>query len=331
VDEFAEQARAAYAAGWAATSGPMTDRVRAGCVAAVQLACDHRGELGVLEATMRLGQLEGTWAAVYERREQVYDDSLLLALVAWQELVAATLDVGGAVLAFRRRLNLASESTAEDDDLVAESIAAALGLLVLLLTNRDEPRRRQLVDVLAEALRTAQAEGVVTALALAAEQVDVVGLDLDAVFRDALAEVGDTTTDAEALLVLIVRAAASDLARKLAKLVRNGADYDEMLTEVDAFLYDDNLRGLVTQLDQGIGEAMSRAGLGWYVANNVRLVDFVTVGGYGVCVHCEDEESKNPHRVGEVLAPPLHPHCRCTLRPTSPIQSLNVSRYLGGP
>src|SRR5579859_1645562 len=61
VPSIAEQAREAYAEGWARTGGPLTDRVKAGCIAAVEMAREHPHDAGILEATLRLGSLEGTW------------------------------------------------------------------------------------------------------------------------------------------------------------------------------------------------------------------------------------------------------------------------------
>ncbi|MFD1145968.1 hypothetical protein [Saccharothrix hoggarensis] len=331
MDELSAQARAAYASGWAASGGPMTDRVRAGCLAAVELACRNHLDPDVFETTMRLGQLEGVWAAVYERREQLYVDHTAHALATWQELVWTTVDIGGAVLAFRRRINLASEAAADDeDDLVAEAVAAALLLLTSVLADRSDSRYVALLAALTEALKNAAAEGVVTAMALAAEQIGIVGLDLDLVFADAYADVADPSDDARVLLEQIVTATAADLARLLTRLTRSGADHDEMLAEVDAYLADNEPRGLRTQVDVGIGAALTRAATGWYTAHGVRSVDFVTVGGAQVCVHCMDEESKNPHLISDVLHPPIHPFCRCTLVPTSPIRLLDVSRYLTG-
>src|SRR5215475_1321028 len=78
-DGLAAIAREAYAMGWAASRGPMTDRVRAGSVAAVDLALAHWDEPGVLEATLQLGHLEGIWAGIFDRRLQLHADSLAVS------------------------------------------------------------------------------------------------------------------------------------------------------------------------------------------------------------------------------------------------------------
>lgn len=341
---IAEQARAAYAAGWAASGGPMTARVRAGAVVAVELACQHHGNGvgGVVEATMRLGEMEGVWAAVYDRRERVYAEYSARALDAWRGL-AAVLDVDGAVLTLRRQMALTNESAdadededeggGEEDDLdpVAAPVPVededdgllvwiVLGLLAELFHDRADPRYQYLVDVLAEALRVAEAEGVVGAWALAAEQVGLVGMDYDAVYADALADVGDRTEQAEALLVAVARGTATLLVLLLLRLLRSGAGYAEMVAAVAELLGSDRLRSLLAEVDLAVGRAFNAAAVAWYARHGVREVDLITVGGADVCAYCLDLEAHNPHQLGDVPDPPLHPYCRCVLVPRDPIQ-----------
>jgi hypothetical protein len=70
-DGLAAIAREAYAMGWAASGGHMTDGIRAGSVAAVELALAHWDQPGILEATLHLGHLEGIWASIFDRRLQL--------------------------------------------------------------------------------------------------------------------------------------------------------------------------------------------------------------------------------------------------------------------
>ena len=67
---IAPYARTAYAQGWAASGGPMTARVKAGCVAAVEHAIAHAEDPRILEVMLHLGRLEGAWALIYQRREE---------------------------------------------------------------------------------------------------------------------------------------------------------------------------------------------------------------------------------------------------------------------
>lgn len=69
--DIADQTAEAYAAGWALSGGPWTPRVAAGAKAAVGVAREHADDPGILEATLKIGQLEGTWATVFARREKV--------------------------------------------------------------------------------------------------------------------------------------------------------------------------------------------------------------------------------------------------------------------
>ena len=67
---IAPYARTAYAQGWAASGGPMTGRVKAGCIAAVEHAIEHADDPHILEVMLHLGKLEGAWALIYQRREE---------------------------------------------------------------------------------------------------------------------------------------------------------------------------------------------------------------------------------------------------------------------
>src|SRR5437879_2320078 len=111
---FADQARVAFAIGWAATGGPLTDRVKAASMAAVALAVSHADAPGVIEATMQLGSLEGTWAQVYARREDLYRQHGATVLAAWQALVANGFDSATVVGAFRRAAHLTESATTDD-------------------------------------------------------------------------------------------------------------------------------------------------------------------------------------------------------------------------
>jgi hypothetical protein len=59
--DLAQAAINAFAAGWALSDGPMTPGSRPGASPAVlTTALGHSDDRGVLEATLRIGNLEGT-------------------------------------------------------------------------------------------------------------------------------------------------------------------------------------------------------------------------------------------------------------------------------
>ncbi|RSN38575.1 hypothetical protein DMC64_41650 [Amycolatopsis sp. WAC 04197] len=330
MSEFANAARLAYVSGWAATNGPFTDQVRAGCAAAVALACEHDTEPGVLEATVRLGELEGIWAEVYARRDALVDERTRLAAAAWTSLTV-TADVAGSVATFRRRLALASEATDPEtrDRHRAEAAAAALLLLSGIVRDRHDPKFVALATLVTDALRAAWAEGYAGALALAAHQAGHGPVDVAAVFADAYTDHPGDPALAAAVITALIRAAAGDVAAVLARLADDGADYDEMVRSVWDLLDDDELRALTVGMDVAMGAEFAHAGLSLYREHGARYVDFVTVGGALVCGHCMDAESASPHPIGGAPTPPLHPYCRCVLIPTSPL-TLDVFPYLLG-
>ena len=84
--DLAQAALNAYAAGWALSDGPMSPRVQAGCLAAVQTALEHADDPAVLEATLHIGKLEGTWARFFARREQVIETGTAAVRDAWNAL-----------------------------------------------------------------------------------------------------------------------------------------------------------------------------------------------------------------------------------------------------
>jgi hypothetical protein len=312
------------------------------------MACAHPDDPGVLEATIRLGELEGTWAELYDRRERLYAGHTALVQSAWRDLVvSAGVDVHGAVRGFRRLLDLTTESTEGDEKERREAAAkaAAMALLAALLLDKHDARYKVVVEALSEALRVAEAEGVAGALAIAAQQardagvlvvdgvqVDVVSTSFDLVFHDAydaLANLGTYWSQAEGWLANIVAGASTDLGHLLVGLAEGGAGFDDMAAAVSEFLGADS-RAASYVVDLAMGQSFSRGAISLYRREGVRTVDYVTAGDARVCGRCHDVESENPHPIGDVLAPPLHGFCRCVLVPTNPIESLNVGHYITG-
>lgn len=316
-------AREAYAQGWAASGGPMTDRVRAGAVAAVELALRNALEPGVLEATLHLGHLEGVWAAIYDRRDALHTDNLRRVLDVWQPM-AAELDV--ATLIRRLRHHSVGESLTE----------AALGDLAQLVLDlfralRHSFRWRDLRQVVAEVIRRSLAEGQADAVALAAEQVHVVGLDIGLGFEDAykaLDGLPGLLDEADTWMLRLLGDKATELGTLLGRMVRDGASYEDMLSAATDLLNARDSRAMSILVDELTSRSLSQGALDLYASEGVTHVDFLTAGDGRVCPICSDLEAQNPHAVGDAPRPSIHPFCRCTVAATTPLGRDLVNRYV---
>ena len=329
-----ELARLSYAHGWALSGGPMTDRVRAGCVLAVEHVRHHGPTRAVLEATMRLGSLEGTWASVMDRREALYAKHTDDTLDAWRALIDSD-GVDDAVDTYRTR---AAPTVPEPDQQAkdrrrAEAIAAAIAFLYAH-ANPGDPHYQALILTVADAIRTAEAEGWAGAVAVAAEQLGHTGVNFDRAYTDALARVaanpGTAYGQAEGVVADIIRGGATDIAGVLAR-----SD-----TETDAVDVADEVRAAIEAgrspslfLDQAMGAAFARGALAFFTSAGVPTVSFVTVGDDRVCAECDTLEAGSPYTLDQAPDPPIHPRCRCVLVSDDPIASVgstDLDRYVDG-
>ena len=135
-DPVARAAREAYAAGWALSGGPMTEQVRCGCEAAVALALERPGDPGILELSLNLGSLQGTWAEVYRRREELTVTHARKVAKVWRRLVKR-LDPDQLIARYRRDL-LTIESAGDgkpDDKQKAAARGSALWWLSEIMSD----------------------------------------------------------------------------------------------------------------------------------------------------------------------------------------------------
>ncbi len=333
-DAIGELARRAYVHGWVLSGGPMTERVKLGCEVAVQLAREHRHDPDVLEATIDIGSLEGTWAMVFQRRHDLYLQHLAAIATAWRTFVAHV-DVAAQVAAYRKELGLEESYAGDqtDPDVAAHAQARAL------LHGAVDPAAadyRALVDVVAAALRDAEAEGKAGAIATTADQLGHPNIRFDLAFDDAQAALGNLDQfwgDAGGWIGKIVNGNAADLGDALARVYAAGGDFDDMLAAADDVLGGADIRALDTLVDMAMSQSFSRGALDLYQQEGVTSVDFLTAGGSTVCPRCLDIESNNPWARDQCPAPGIHPHCRCVVAPSDPLQalrSLDLSRYLPG-
>jgi 2'-5' RNA ligase len=320
-------ARTAFAQGWAMSGGPMTDRVKAGCVAAVEHACAHADDPDVLEATLRLGHLEGTWAKVYQRRDKLLADTTATVTETWHSMIDQV-DVGAVVRWYRALEGLTTEARTDDPELVRATDTARVLLHALPETTGWAEIRQQLRD----GIVAAQTEGSVGALAIAADSLNLPGFNFDTAydhFHTALTQLESTWTDADAWLGRMVNGSAGDLGRRLAALVRADASYEDMVAGALDVLGSTDVRAVSTVVDLAVHQSLTTGAMNLWAREGVQQVDFYTAGDSRVCAACEKAEANGPYDLtADPPRPPLHPLCRCTLTARNPISLATLQPFL---
>lgn len=298
-------AREAFAAGWAASGGPLTGRVRAACATAVALAVENADDPGILRATVDLGRLEGMWALLFQRREALQAAHAAAVQAAWRRLLTPA-RVAATARAFRQQMGL-GETRRPDSDREREVQAAALAAaLAMLHTFADEPGWTDLQDALEDAIRAGTAEGMVAAVAIAADEADAAGLDWDTGFQhayDALDRLDAAAGTATRWLKTLIDRAAAALARILTGEAADDADAE------DAAQAAQDAADFV--VDWAMTTAAAAGALSLYQAHSNR-VSVITVGDNRVCQACADAETGSPWALDEAPQLPLHPSCRCS-------------------
>jgi SPP1 gp7 family putative phage head morphogenesis protein len=320
-------AREAYAAGWALSGGPMTDRVRAGSVAAIDMACEHADDPHILEVTLQLGSLEGAWALVYDRREQLIADHVEKVTAIWRA-ITKHLDVDAMVARLREQAGLRE---AVNPQTLAEATAAAQRLLRGVL---DDNRYTDLRDAVTDALLAGAAEGCAAALAVAAEQqptesrFGTIGFDFDLAFQHAYDTLDRADFPPDPWIARILAGNANDVGHILADLIAEGAPYDDMVDAVRGLTGSTDIRAVRTFIDQAVSAALNRGAVDLYTSEGVRQYDVLTAGDTRVCPRCVQIEGDNPYPVSTQPLVPSHPLCRCAVAPVTPLPSTAFAPYL---
>jgi len=329
VEDVTAQAREAYAEGWAASGGPMTARVKAGCVAAVDMARAHHSDPQVFEVTLRLGHLEGTWARVYERRDSLHANTRQAVGAVWRK-AAAKADIGRQVRRYRRLLGV-SEAQSDDDyrKLAAKMIAAGI---VGDIAGTGSEDRDTLVAEVADALRQAQAEGYTGTLAVGADAAGATGFDYDQAYQDAYGRLAtvDLARDARRDIDIIVSGVATDLAGMLDGLP-DDVSYDDTVDAVDGFLDgngDGYPAGLGLLLDYALGFGLTAGAMDLFGRFGITLIAFTTASDDRVCPECDQNEANGPYLPADVPGCPVHPNCRCSLEPADIIPADAYFEYV---
>lgn len=302
-------ARAAYTAGWARSGAPSGPRFHAGLDAAERLAAEHADDPHVLEVTVDLGRLEGMWAVLYQRRTALqakHARSVAAALTALltPERIAAT------VRDLRHALGLTETERDRRRETTEVATAAVLAMLQALAHEAGWHDVRQ---TLRDALAAGAADGMVAAVAIAAREADAAGLDWDAAFQDAYADVqrlDDLWGAADTWLGRLLARAAADLGRVLSGLAADEADAEDMANAAADYL--GNLGAADFTVDWAMTDAAASGALALYQTDGAASVSVITVGDGRVCPACYDAEAGSPWHLLEAPRLPLHPMCRCT-------------------
>lgn len=314
-------ARQAYAAGWAASGGPMTARVRAGCAAAVTIAVEHADSPRILEVTLDLGRLEGMWANLFARREALIDQYTATVTAAWQPLLRPR-KLRDAV--HRLRADLGLRETDQDDQAAIRAVAASAARSVLQELPLS-PGWATLTQALRNALAAGRADGIVAAVATAAHRAARDGLDWDEAFAQAyqqLERLGSLWSDADTWTARLIARAETDLAQVLADQAEAGVSHGEMLDAATAALHDGRSNAVRFIVDWAMTSAAGSATLATYQAQGARTVDWITAGDGRVCATCDSNESGSPWPIDQVPEVPAHPLCRCVLS-----AAMNMDRF----
>jgi hypothetical protein len=307
-DPFAAAVRESYAAGWARSGAALGPRLHRGYRRAMAAANEHRGHPGVLEVTLQFGQLDGTWAIVFDRREQLIAAHTAIATAAWHDLLRGALPV--AVRTFRHAAGI-SESTKPSDAVKTAALAAAAALMRMLPFGHGWQALRQ---ALRDALAAGRAEGAVSAVAIAASRIGQIGLSWDIAFDDAyraLAHLDTIWIDADTWLGRLLDRATADLGRALARGAAGGASYEQMLADATDAIDTGDPDAVAFTVDWALSTGLSQGALALYDREGVAGIDVLTAGDGRVCATCEDDEDNGPYRLDAAPALPEHPRCRC--------------------
>jgi len=306
-DAEADTAAAAvegYYSGWASTGAPLDGRAFLGAAASL-LAEDAT-------PTHLLGHLDGTWAVIHDRREDVHRrnqrevgkaaDALLARLDA-DRLAASVYALG----------HLAESVTERIDPQLQADIDSQVRAITADLPN--DPEWQTLRDEIAAAGHHGTAEGVADAIAALADGMGR-GIDWDLAFGDAYdaMEDGDLYGASDVWLSEMVGGLRTDLGRALAGAMIDGGSYESYLAAAEGVLTARPVKAVSYVVDLLTGRALTDGMLSVYRRVGASLVDWITAGDQRVCDICAGLESDSPYGLGDAPKCPAHGFCRCVLQ-----------------
>jgi len=329
--DITQAAAEAYAAGWALSGGPWTDRVAAGAVAAAETAREHAGDPHVLETTLIIGSLEGTMARFFQRRQDLTEAHTATVLRAW-ETVAPHEHAGPVIDRLRAEVGPFGPLNPEQRAYLRMLTGTAAGSLLAGVYAHD--RHSDLQAAVEDALRSAMAEGKAGVLALNAEkhghtvtESDSRTYSWDAAYQaiyDRLANLPSLPLLAQQWIQRMLAGCAADVGRLLARLFEEGASRAEMATAVTTAIEADGetsaaVRAVTAFTQQAMAQAMSQASLDLYASEGLPECSFITAGDDRVCPICDDYEENNPYSLSDCPVPAIHPGCRCVVVPADDV------------
>jgi hypothetical protein len=303
----------------------MTDRVRAGYTAAVALAEADPDRPDVLEATLRLGHMEGTWAAIFGRRDALHVRVAADVAKAWGALVD-DVDVDELVGDAEDTLAAAGDDGQTRTAAVTTVTGHALtALRALTATTGWEALRTAVADGVA----AGHAEGAANAAALSADRAGGIGFDHDTAHADALTAVAgraDVTSAADTALHLALAATSGIVARRLVRGVLDGDNTDGLTRVVVDNLTD--AAAVTAEAVHAVETAMSASMWRLYQVGGVSQVRLVTVGDGRECAPCVRAEDAGPYDLFDAPILPRHHGCRCVLDAVGTLPASLYSTYL---
>ena len=310
--DLADAAADAFTEGWK-LSGCDVPFGEAEFRAAIWSALDCAHDPGILEATLDLGHLTGTWKTVYDRREKLLRKHLKAVLAAWSACMAE-LDSRVLVRRFRAVIDHTAEAVDTDRQWWKDAATtAALGWLRGLMRTEGYPA---LVAAVEDAIRSGMAEGEAGALALAASRQGKSGFAIAKAFRAAyerLADEQDISHRAADTIAAIVAGAAADAGRVLAAQAGDGGTEDEMTSAVDDTLTGQDARSPWSWTDWAVWAAIGAGATALFQLAGIGSIAWYDVGDSRECQACMDNAAGSPYTAGSVPPFPAHIRCRCSL------------------
>lgn len=301
-----------FAVGYAlaTTSYPvgLTERALCACQAAERVAEGVADPGGV--PSLLLGQLEGIWAVIYGRREELEK----LHAGAFKKVLEAIgkLDWTSIVAAIETQALI-------DPSITGAMLASELRTRVNSMIIGDLPPndRAAWQQVVSSAITDGAAEGQTAATGILAQQAGV-SIDWELAATEAKAALAGGTAlgdGADAWIQEQVRGLGYAVSQKLVALWDAGASKQEMIDAIQAILDSpDNIANAI--LDTAIGQSVSMGSVATYLNAGVPYANFITAGDNRVCSVCASAEDGNPYAIGSVPIPGLHIRCRCAVAPS---------------
>ena len=265
--------------------------------------------------------LDGVWADVFSRQDDLYAKRERKARTAWRK-ATADLDLAALVAAFRRHALMGDDGPAAGTDSEspearkrhkAEILALARSMASGFLAGvNDQPDYSLLLAALTAALAASAGEGTASALAVSAAAAGYLAFDWAKATRDGKTAPGPGT--ATGWVAKIIAGAVTDLARSLAASAIAGLSADAMLKAASKVMRAG--RSVTAFANQAMSTAVSAAMAAAYAAlGDIELLDFLTAGDSLVCPTCDECADNGPYTIANYPGC-QHSRCRCVPSPT---------------